>query len=121
MNYTHYKVNHQHRGLLPLHQKSQWIISEVDEQTLFIKAKNNKWFCPKNDLWSIDNQFIEIGKDSVGGLYIAKFWGNQGEWHGFPVSPKRQIDRPPTSAIKDWVDKKIIRKRIGNKMAQGQF
>lgn len=121
MSFKQYKVNHQHRGLLPIHQKSQWRISEEDEIALFIKAKNNQWFCPKKHLWSIDDNFIIIGEDFVGSLYIAKFWEDQGEWHGFPLSPKQHFNRPPTNAIKEWVDKKIIRKRIGSKMAQGQF
>lgn len=121
MDFKFYKVNHQHRGLLPIYQKSQWRISEVAEEALFIKAKDNEWICPKNFLWSLDDTFSVIGEDIVGCLYVAKFWGNQGEWHGFPISMKRQIDRPPTIAINDWVKKKIIRKRVGNKMAQGQF
>ncbi|WP_331428109.1 hypothetical protein [Vibrio sp. M250220] len=106
---------------MPITQKSQWRIPEVDETALFDKAKSNGWICPKNCLWSIDDDFCVIGEDIAGDLYVAKFWGNQGEWHGFPVSMKRDVDRPPTSAISDWVDKKIIRKRIGNKMAWGQF
>ncbi|MEH6577395.1 MAG: hypothetical protein V7731_10020 [Amphritea sp.] len=121
MDFKRYKVNHQHRGLLPIHQKSQWRISEVDEEALFMKAKNNQWICPRDCLWSLNDEFLVIGEDVAGSLYVAKFWGDQGEWHGFPISMKRQIDRPPTSAISDWVKKSIIRKRIGNKMAQGQF
>ncbi|MDO6545490.1 hypothetical protein [Photobacterium sanguinicancri] len=121
MEFESYKVNRQHRGLLPIHQKSQWRINEADEELLFNKAKVNEWFCPRNCLWSIDDNFEIIGADAVGNLFVAKFWGNQGEWHGFPVSTKRNLDRPPTSAIHDWVDQKIIRRRIGNKMAQGQF
>jgi len=121
LEFIKYKVNPQHRGALPISQKSQWRISEADERLLFVKAKSYEWFCPKECLWSIDDEFNMIGEDSVGDLFVAKFWGNQGEWHGFPVSTKRQLDRPPTSAINDWVKRKIIRKRIGNKMAQGQF
>ncbi|PJC86468.1 hypothetical protein CSW98_09665 [Vibrio sp. HA2012] len=121
MNFIRYKVNPQHRGALPISQKSQWRVTEAEETDLFEKAKTNEWICPKDCLWSIDDDFDVIGVDAVGELFVAKFWGNQGEWHGFPVSTKRQLDRPPTSAINDWVDRKIIRKRIGNKMAQGQF
>ena len=121
MEYKSYKVNPQHRGALPLKQKSQWVITEDEEIELFEKAKLNEWICPRECLWSIEDDFSIIGKDIVGDLFVAKFWGNQGEWHGFPVSTKRKLDRPPTSAIYDWVKKKIIRKRIGVKMAQGQF
>ncbi|EGR1750669.1 MULTISPECIES: hypothetical protein [Vibrio] len=121
MDFVSYKVNPQHRGALPISQKSQWRVTEAEETALFDKAKVNEWICPKKCLWSIDDNFCVIGEDFVGELYVAKFWGNQGEWHGFPVSTKRQLDRPPTLAINDWVKKKIIRKRIGNKMAQGQF
>lgn len=121
MYFLIYKVNPQHRGALPIHQKSQWSITEAAEIDLFTKAMENKWICPKNCLWSIDDSFCVIGQDSEGDLFVAKFWGNQGEWHGFPVSTKRQFDRPPTSAISDWVVGGLIRKRTGSKMAQGKF
>lgn len=121
MNFKNYKVNPQHRGALPLSQKSQWQVTEYIEEELFMKAKNNQWICPKDCLWSLDDAFSVIGKDLAGDLYVAKFWGDQGEWHGFPISMKRHMDRPPSSAINDWVKLKIIRKRIGSKMAQGQF
>lgn len=121
MHFIRYIVNPQHRGALPLSQKSRWSVTETEETDLFEKAKVNEWICPKDCLWSIDDNFAVIGIDVVDDLFVAKFWGDQGEWHGFPVSMKRQRDRPPTSALNDWVDKKIIRKRIGNKMAQGQF
>lgn len=121
MQFKNYKVNHQHRGLIPINQKSQWRVTEIEEELLFIKAKDNGWFCPKSCLWSLDNNFSPIGEDHIGELFVAKFLGNQGEWHGYPISMKRQADRPPSTAIKDWVKHNIIRKRVGIKMAQGQF
>ena len=116
-----YVVNYQHRGGLPISQKSQWRVSTDIEISLFNKAVSEEWICPNNYYWSIENQFSVIGEDLGGDLYVAKFWSNQDIWHGFPVSTKRQCDRPPTAAILAWVEKNIIRKRIGNKMAQGQF
>ena len=116
-----YQPNPQHRGALPLHQKSQWLIPVPEEVSLFDKAYKEAWSCPKGNLWSIDDDFKIIGKDIEYELRVAKFWSNQDIWHGFPVSMKREVDRPPTIAIQSWVKKRIIRKKDGIKMSQGRF
>lgn len=121
MKFKGYTVNYQHRGKLPLEQKSQWIVDEKEEQRLFELARTNNWYCDKKYLWSVNEQFCVLGKDRYGYLYLAKYWSNQDYWHGFPVSPRRDGDRPPSHALKKWVGLQYIRKSIASKIAQGRF
>ncbi|MCK5869454.1 MAG: hypothetical protein KAG45_02210, partial [Methyloprofundus sp.] len=101
MKFKAYTVNYQHRGKLPLHQKSQWVVSEWEELRLFTLANINNWQCKKQNLWSVHEQFNVLGRDQKGDLHIAKYWANQDVWHGYPVSSKRSGDRPPSLKIRE--------------------
>lgn len=122
MKFKGYTVNEQHRGMLPLHQKSQWRVDEWEELRLFFLAYKNEWICNKNHLWSLSESFSVLGEDSKGELNLAKYWSDhQNVWHGFPVSPKRTGDRPPSEVLKDWMQKGFVKKREASKIAEGKF
>lgn len=121
MKFERYTVNYSHRGKLPLSQKSQWKVSEWEELRLFSSAVTNGWKNTNDQLWSINENFDRLGVDSAGDLFMAKYWQNQNEWHGFPVSSKRNGDRPPSSALKDWVRQKYISKSVASRIAQGKI
>lgn len=121
MKFKLYTVNYQHRGGLPLHQKAQWRVDEWEELRLFAMAQKNNWICEKSCLWSVNEEFKVIGEDERGDLYYAKYWSNQDNWHGFPVSSKRDADRPPSKTLKDWVDRGYVRKKIASRIAEGKF
>lgn len=121
MLFKGYTVNYQHRGKLTIAQKSQWRVSEWEELRLFLLAQSNEWICSKKCLWAVDEEFHVIGEGTNGNLFIAKYSPDQDNWHGFPVSPKRDGDRPPSETLKDWVNRGFVRKSVATKMAQGKF
>lgn len=125
MKFESYKVNPQHRGILPLKQKSRWSIDEWEELRLFILANANSWKCSKTGtLWSIysNNQSPKkIGYDSNDDLIVAKYvCDQQNQWHGYPVSTK-QFDIPPSAVLDSWVSTGLVRKSVADKMLRGKL
>lgn len=124
MKFERYTVNLDHRGKLPLSQKSRWTLSEWEELRLFALADEKGWTCLKNSvLWSVkgdNSKLCTIGIDADGDLYIAKYTVNQSEWHGYPVAP-RQFDIPPANVLKMWVHEGLVTKAKASKILQGQM
>ncbi|MDG6774616.1 hypothetical protein QCB45_09745 [Thiomicrorhabdus sp. ZW0627] len=120
MKFSAYKVNHVHRGGLPIHQKSQWTVPEWDELRLFLMGYDRNWVDGKNNIWNVAQNMGAIGRDTAGDLSVAKYVCNQNEWHGYTVSPKRNGDKPPSEVVKTWVAEGIIKKKDGTNIMQGK-
>jgi hypothetical protein len=125
LRFSTYKVNRKHRDQTAKHNCTQWTISEWDEIRLFSVAKTNEWKCIKNCLWAIekeDGDFSELGKTDKYTAFIAKYVvDNNQEWHGYPVTPSRDADRPPTEILDSWRSKNIISKAQQGKIIKGKW
>ncbi|MBR9902610.1 MAG: hypothetical protein GYB15_01435 [Gammaproteobacteria bacterium] len=125
MKIDSYKVNRKHRDQKPKPDCTQWIVSEWEEIRLFSIAKFKNWVCPKKCLWSIEkdgSNVVELGTDGMGSAYMAKFVSNHNhEWHGYPVTPSRSADRPPTSVLDSWRNDGLINKSQQGKIVKGRW
>ena len=120
-----YKVNRKHRDQSPKPDCTQWTVSEWEEIRLFSIAKIKSWVCPKNCLWAIEKDggtVVELGTTGNDSAYMAKFVSdNNHDWHGYPVTPSRNADRPPTSVLDSWKADGIINKCQQGKITKGRW
>lgn len=125
MKLDSYKINRKHRNQAPKPDCTQWTISEWDEIRLFSIAKSKMWVCPKNCLWAIEKDgvnFIQLGTTGADIAYMAKYVTNLNhEWHGYPVTPSRNADRPPTMILDSWKKEGIITKSQQSKIVKGKW
>ncbi|MBH0017894.1 hypothetical protein [Pseudoalteromonas sp. NGC95] len=125
MKLDSYKVNRKHRDQKPKAACTQWKVSEWQEIKLFSTAKEKEWVCPRNHLWAIEkigNIYTELGNTDKDIAYMAKYVTNKNnEWHGYPVTPSRDADRPPTTVLDAWREEKIITKPKQSKIIKGKW
>lgn len=121
-----YTINPQHRDGNP--NKSQWIVIESDEVSLFETSYTAGWkdeddkkcFGIKKSGTSIS--ILGVCKDRITDLKIAKFVSNhQLTWHGYPANYRiNQQDKPTTTILEKWVEEELITKSKMGKIARGQ-
>ncbi|EPQ9963587.1 hypothetical protein [Vibrio cholerae] len=125
MKLSSYKVNPKHRAQKPKEDCTQWTVSEWVELNLFVEGQKKEWVCGKNNVWSIEGSignYTEIGNNGTASAYMAKYvTDHNGEWHGYPVVPSRQADRPPTTVLDSWKNSGIINKHIQSKITKGKW
>ncbi|EHZ7344810.1 MULTISPECIES: hypothetical protein [Vibrio] len=125
MKLSGYTVNPKHRTQKAKPDCTQWLVTEWVELSLFVEAKNNEWICTKNCVWSIDgysDSWTVLGTTGNETAYMAKYVvDNNGLWHGYPICPARDADRPPTSVLDDWKSRGIINKAKQRKINQGRW
>lgn len=118
-------MNPKHRNQPAGPACTQWTISVWEELRLFSVAKENEWVCAKNSLWAIekiDNVIRPLGTTGQDIAYIAKYVTDHNhEWHGYPVTPSRQADRPPTVILDNWERRGIITRHQQGHIVKGQF
>lgn len=83
------------------------------------------WVCPKNCLWVIEKdgeKLAKLGVTDIDDAYMAKYVTNHNhEWHGYPVTPSRDADRPPTVILDSWKRDGIINKAQQGKIVKGKW
>lgn len=125
MKIAGYKVNRKHRDQTAKADCTQWTVDEWEEIRLFTVAKSKMWVCPKNCLWVThknNGHLCAIGSSGVESAYIAKFVVDHNhEWHGYPVTPLREADRPPTTILDSWRAEGLINKAQQGKIIKGKF
>ncbi|MEI8656654.1 hypothetical protein [Vibrio sp. Hal054] len=125
MKLSGYKVNPKHRKQKPKEDCTQWLVSEWVELNLFVNGKNNEWIDDKNNVWSIEgfiDKWTKLGTTGTNDAYMAKYVvDHNGEWHGYPVCPVKDADRPPTHILDDWKDRGIINKAKQAKINRGRW
>ena len=125
MKFDGYKVNRKHRTQRAAATCTQWVVSEWEEIQLFSTAKLNEWICPKECLWAIrkiNDKLSVLGKTDKKSAFIAKYVSNNNnEWHGYPVTPSRDADRPPSEVLDAWREAGIINKSTQAKIVKGKF
>lgn len=102
-------------------EKSRWTVSIQEEIDCFIVSKSNAWNHPGNNKmigWGIishEGRFKILGENcEYNDLKIAKFFGINNKWHGFPADYRNnEADRPPMNILLKWVDKTKMRKIRG--------
>lgn len=125
MKLDSYKINRKHRDQIPKDDCTQWVVSEWIEIKLFSLAKTNDWACPKGCLWAVEKDgrgLVELGRTSQDTAFMAKYVTNlNNEWHGYPVTPSRMADRPPTTILDKWRGANLISKSQQAKIIKGKF
>ncbi|EON88413.1 hypothetical protein [Plesiomonas shigelloides] len=125
MKLSGYKVNPKHRKQKAKNDCTQWLVSEWDELDLFVYGRNNAWVDNKNNVWSINGSignWTKLGTTGTNDAYMAKYVvDHNGEWHGYPVCPEKDADRPPTNILDDWKAKGIIDKATQAKINKGRW
>ncbi len=125
--YIH-KIDHRNNSK----EKSQWTISQIEEQECFKCSLISNWSEPAYTSWGLhfeDNKVVYLGRSAenepnLSLLFIAKFVDStqNNKWHGYPANPggQKQQDIPPQSVLKDWGEKKYFRPAVIRKLSKGQ-
>ncbi|CAD5373565.1 hypothetical protein RA210_U360005 [Rubrivivax sp. A210] len=116
----------QHRNAAFASQKSQWSISVLEETQTFTSALAAEWTA--NDavwgLYLVQAVPVILGTTALPNQFevqIAKFVGNQGDWHGYPVAHwLAPYDRPAYAVLEKWRNGGIINKAKFAKIYRGK-
>lgn len=108
-----YYVHHpHHRNQNP--NKSQWIISQIEERTVFHDAYNKHWI-RGDEAWGLHAPggvvgYVGVAQDRVTHLIIAKFVADNGqnEWHGYPADHRNAADAPDEEVMKVWIENEVL-------------
>ncbi|MDR0307029.1 MAG: hypothetical protein LBI42_09370 [Chitinispirillales bacterium] len=113
-----------HRNRQP--NKSQWVISVVQEVECFIESQINNWIegIFSWGMISDGNNLIVLGKSVYNEeLKLAKFVtkNDDGVWHGYPADfCKNFQDRPGIKILQKWRNCGHIEKHHITKIRQGK-
>lgn len=120
-----YSANPVHRnGTLG---KSQWTIPVPDEDLCFTRAVARGWIL-KNVGWGLHDSgtegqidYLGVARDHRTLVFIAKFIGNSGAWHGFPADHQQsRLDIPDSEILKKWMVSKSLSNAKIRKIVRGQ-
>lgn len=120
-----YVFDPNHRNRTP--RKSQWSISEIEEQTVFEDSVVKQWRDGPEG-WGVyypEGTIDYLGLDHTHSkrVFIAKFRSNQQEviWHGYPVDHSYSTyDTPPSEIIRNWLSNGLISRPKASKVIQGK-
>jgi hypothetical protein len=120
-----YIPNPQHRNTQFAQAKSQWIISTADELTCYTTASSQGWGTSES-YWGVHTPGgspvqLGVSPQSLFDLFMAKFVGNQGQWHGYPVAHwLSPFDKPPADILKKWQSAGFINRAKLAKIHKGK-
>jgi len=119
-----------HRDKTP--EKSQWTISELEEQSCFVHGIQKNWN-NKSKFVSWGLHLDHLGKVVYLGitapnepeaqeLFFAKFIDSSKNncWHGYPANHRKQQDIPPEEVLNDWMENKYLPPAKIRKILKGQ-
>ncbi|MGR5154871.1 hypothetical protein [Photobacterium swingsii] len=126
MKVDRYKVNDKHRKNAAKEDRTQWIVSDFYEIKLFGEGQINGWVCDNNKtIWSIEHrngQHTILGSNGSSDAKMAKYTvDHNNEWHGFPIVPIRNGDKPTTRILEDWENKGLITRPQRRKINSGRW
>ena len=65
--------------------------------------------------------YLGLAQDHTTQVFIAKFVGNQGTWHGYPADHQQNRQDIPAERIrKIWIDTNVLRRAQIRKITKGQ-
>ena len=118
-----YAPNPQHRNKTK--GKSQWSISRAQEVACFDTTHANQWV-ENNNGWGLHYSagvpdYLGLAQDHTTRVFIAKFVGNQGIWHGYPADHQQnQQDIPTERILAIWMKTNVLRPAKIRKIMKGQ-
>lgn len=126
MKVKSYKINDKHRKNAAREDRTQWKISDFYEIKLFAEGQLNGWICDNDStIWSIEKSngtHTILGTNGSSDAKLAKYVvDNNDEWHGYPVSPIRSGDKPPSCILEDWERKGLISRPERRKINSGKW
>ena len=113
----------QHRNQMS--GKSQWSISHSQESACFGAAHSKGWTDAIKG-WGLHYynggvDYLGFGQDHTTNVFIAKFVGNQGVWHGYPADHQRnQQDIPSERVRRMWLQNGVLTAAKVRKITKGQ-
>lgn len=121
-----YSIDPQHRDDNP--KKSQWRISEADEEACFLRAHREGWQEEQDTYWSyyVSNgavDYLGVAVDRARRLIVAKFVGKGKplDWHGYPADHQmHQQDVPPLPIRNMWLKEGLMRPQVISKIGKQQ-
>ena len=118
-----YSTNPQHRNKTK--GKSQWLISLTQEGACFNTTYANQWI--ENDSgWGLHYSdgvlnYLGLAQDHTTQVFMAKFVGNQGTWHGYPADHQQnQQDIPMERILAIWMKTNVLSPAKIRKIMKGQ-
>ncbi|MFO3707100.1 hypothetical protein ACI6Q5_19500 [Xanthomonas codiaei] len=119
-----YQPHPHHRSVAYANQKSQWLISILDENNCYNKAVYSGWLANQS-YWGLHIQGITpaiLGASpSNAKLFIAKFVGTDDNWHGYPVAHwLSPFDKPAITVLQAWNDDGYINRAAKAKIHRGK-
>lgn len=119
-----YNIHPHHRNWIP--NKSQWTITEEQEEACFDTTHTNGWI-ESNKGWGLhlENsraQYLGLCRSHQKQLVIAKFVESPADsWHGYPADHMNNIhDIPSTRILKQWIAGKQLTPAKIRKISRGQ-
>ena len=118
-----YSPNPQHRNRTP--EKSQWSISLAQEIAYFNTTYANQWI-DNNNGWGLHYSegrldYLGLAQDYITRVFIAKFVGDRGTWHGYPADHQQNQQDIPTERIRTiWINTNVLRPAQIRKITKGQ-
>ncbi len=100
--------------------KCIWCIPPAQEYEIFSEADGKNWQDSDGHYWGVHNQ----GNSPLGTQdeRFCKFprTSNSGDaWHGYPVG--RSKDTPSDDFINNWIENKVISRKIGRDIQRGKL
>lgn len=121
-----YTPHPHHRDAIYAAQKSQWCISINEEHACYATATAETW-TSGGYYWGlhvVGHAPAVLGTAPLPAQYplkIAKFVGNQDEWHGYPVAHwLSPFDKPGAEVLRQWVISGLINRPAMAKVHRGK-
>lgn len=106
-------------------EKSQWSISPNQEIVCFNLAHSKGW-TEADKGWGLHYSndvldYLGLAQDHRTRVFIAKFVGNQGNWHGYPADHQKNQQDIPTERIRRiWMNDNVLKPAKIRKITKGQ-
>jgi hypothetical protein len=106
-------------------RRSQWTISIPEEKTCFLRSIENLWLL-QDVGWGLHYpagapEYLGVAEDQETLLFIARFVGKSGAWHGYPADHQRNFqDIPDDRILRHWLELKLLAAAKIRKITRGQ-
>lgn len=112
--------------------KSQWTITPDAELACFALSGNEAWLLLEVGIgWGLHLEVDGTGTANVSYLgenaarnrvlFLAKFVGTSGQWHGYPCDPQAKAqDIPKPAILESWLAKKLLPAAKIRRILKGQ-
>ena len=105
--------------------RSQWTISISAEKTCFYLCIENLWILQEVG-WGLHYpegapEYLGVSEDQATPIFIARFVGKSGAWHGYPADHQKNFqDIPDQGILLDWMNRNLLAASKIRKIVRGQ-